>query len=166
VEFKNYNMKWVWCKGYKSFEFVLSYVVLFMSSFPVCSQFRIMKGSLSNYLSLWFPCFLYEVYGQYESCGNCELIVVVVRVIILYFEVSSHHCMQKLMKTTTREIDTHFDVFPANKTILVKFFRVLSRVVWFCFCRHRRFEYHLCLHHQGCWVGVGLVDDPVQYLYL
>jgi hypothetical protein len=31
-----------------------------------------------------------------------------------------------------------------------KFFRVFSRVVWFCFRRHRRFEDHLCLHPQGC----------------
>jgi len=29
---------------------------------------------------------------------------------------------------------TQFDVFPVNKTMLVKkFFRVISRVVWFCF---------------------------------
>jgi hypothetical protein len=34
---------------------------------------------------------------------------------------------------------THFDVFPANKTILVKkFFWVFSQVVWFCFCRHQK----------------------------
>jgi hypothetical protein len=45
---------------------------------------------------------------------------------------------------------THFEVFPANKTILVKFFRVLSRVVWYCFRRYRRFEDYLCLHLQGC----------------
>jgi hypothetical protein len=60
----------------------------------------------------------------------------------------------------------HFDVFPANKTILLKkVFRVLSLVVCFCFRRHRRFEDYLCLHHQGCLVGVGLVGDPVLYLY-
>jgi hypothetical protein len=29
------------------------------------------------------------------------------------------------------------------------FFRLFSRVVWFCFRRHRRFEDHLCIHPQG-----------------
>jgi hypothetical protein len=59
---------------------------------------------------------------------------------------------------TSLVLYTYFDVLPANKTILVKkFFRVFSQVVWFCFRRHRRFEDHLCLHPQGCWVGVGLV---------
>jgi hypothetical protein len=53
------------------------------------------------------------------------------------------------------------------QTILVKkFFRAISRIVWFCFRRYRRFEDHLCLHPEGCWVGVGLVGDPVLYLYL
>jgi len=49
--------------------------------------------------------------------------------------------------------------------LVKKFFRVISRVMWFCFRRCRRFEDRLCLHHQGRWVDVGLVD-PVLYLYL
>jgi hypothetical protein len=50
--------------------------------------------------------------------------------------------------------------------LVKKLFWVFSRVVWLCFRRHRRFEDHLCLHPQGCWAGVGLVGDPVLYLYL
>jgi hypothetical protein len=34
------------------------------------------------------------------------------------------------------------------------------------FCRDQRFEDHLCLRPYGRWVDVGLVDNPVLYLYL
>jgi hypothetical protein len=57
-------------------------------------------------------------------------------------------------------------VFSCNKhrpiILLKKVFRVLSRVVWFCFRRHRRFEDYLCLHHQGCWVGVKRIKEQRQ----
>jgi hypothetical protein len=54
---------------------------------------------------------------------------------------------------------TQFDVFSASKTMLVmKFFRAISRVVWFYFRRYQRFEDHLCLHPQSRWVDVGMVS--------
>jgi hypothetical protein len=49
-------------------------------------------------------------------------------------------------------------------SILVKkFFRVFSRVLWFCFRRHRRFEDHHCLHHGLLsWWGSGGPPTPTQ----
>jgi hypothetical protein len=48
-----------------------------------------------------------------------------------------------LEEHTTYLLYTQFDVFPVNKTILVKkFFRAINRVVWFCFRRYRRFLDH------------------------
>jgi len=43
----------------------------------------------------------------------------------------------------------------------MKFFRAISRVVWFCFRRYQRFEDHLCLHPQGHWVDVGMEPGQV-----
>jgi len=44
--------------------------------------------------------------------------------------------VNSVQQETNYLLYTHFDVFPVNKTILVKFFRAISRVVWFCFRRH------------------------------
>jgi hypothetical protein len=43
-----------------------------------------------------------------------------------------------------------FTALTSARILVKKFFQAISRVVWFCFRRHRRFEDHLCLHPQGC----------------
>jgi hypothetical protein len=48
----------------------------------------------------------------------------------------------------------------------MKFFWAISWVMWFRFCRYQRFKDDLCLHPQGRWVDVGMVDNPLLYLYL